>query len=390
MIAWFKSLIDALGGLFTTQPMQTQRVMQGNRPQPQQGASARPGGSRPQPAPALPGSAQAQSHAPAAGHGASEDDETWLAENPVALVIDEGSAFTSQLVEREQALYEKIHERIEEGRFELPYLATTSVALIDLASKPNVDVEKVVALIQTDPSLSSELLKMANSVLYSARTPAETIHEATMRIGTRSLRSLVLSVSMRGAVFKGAGLAEYAQEVWRQAFSVGTICRAIAPRLAIDPDKAFLLGLLHDIGKVSLLAMLRRVVDREEVITRGLVGKTFYLYHEQAGQAMAKGWNLSEEFISVAGNHHEFATNEEFGRSAAIVSLAHRLDLYLSIGKAHEYAALVDCAELEFLGVPFEQRRDLLDDAQHSYLEMRRREEEDAEAAAAPQSSEAA
>ena len=97
-----------------------------------------------------------------------------------------------------------------------------------------VRTEKVVALIQTDPSLSSELLKMANSVLYSARTPAETIHEATMRIGTRSLRSLVLSVSMRGAVFKGAGLAEYAQEVWRQAFSVGTICRAIAPRLAIE------------------------------------------------------------------------------------------------------------------------------------------------------------
>ena len=282
--------------------------------------------------------------------------------------LDARSTASARLRAEEEEMLVRIHARIDSAKLELPYLATTSLAIIEMANNPRSDVPDIVQLISTDPSLSSELLKTANSVLYATSHPAETIHEATMRIGLRQLRSLIFSASMKGAVFRGKGLTEYAEEVWRQAYSVATVAKVLAPAFGFDPEKAFLLGLLHDVGKVSLLAMLRKEVPKESRVTPALVGRVFLRYHQQAGREMARQWKLSEEFISVAGNHHDYRVNEEFPRSAALVSLAHRLDLYLSIGKAYEYNGLTECDELDFLGMPIERRFGLLMTAREAWI----------------------
>jgi putative nucleotidyltransferase with HDIG domain len=223
---------------------------------------------------------------------------------------------------------------------------------------------------------------MANSALYATHEAAETIHEATMRIGMRAVRRLIFSVSVRGAVLRGGGLKDYAEEVWRQSLSVATVAREIAPSLGFEREKAYLLALLHDIGKVSLLAMLRHESSRDTRITRGLVGKLFYRYHERAGQAMAEAWNLSPEFASVAGRHHDYRANEEYGRGAAMVCLAHRMDLLLSRADHAEYRALLRSDEFEFLGVSDGARERALLDGRRGYEEAADRRRSEARAAA--------
>ena len=72
----------------------------------------------------------------------------------------------------------------------MPQLPSTNLAAIEVASDPSADVAELVELISSDPLLCSELLKTANSVLYATHVPAESMHDAVMRIGLRALRSL--------------------------------------------------------------------------------------------------------------------------------------------------------------------------------------------------------
>jgi len=283
--------------------------------------------------------------------------------------LDDEAKLTVVLEGADEDLMWRIERRIENGRFQLPQLPSTSMAAIELTNQPTTEITELSELISADPLLCSELLKTANSVLYAAHVPAETLHEAIMRVGMRRLRSLIFSVSMRGVILRGHGLNEYAEEVWRQALSVGAIARAIAREVRVEPEKAFMLGLLQDIGKVALLTMLREEVSDRGGVNPAIVGRLFHGFHERAGAAMGKAWRLPAELTSIAGCHHDFSLNTDFPESAALASLAHRLDLYLSLGDNEHYHELASSEMMEFLHVPAEARRRILHLAQDAFEE---------------------
>jgi HD-like signal output (HDOD) protein len=281
--------------------------------------------------------------------------------------LDRDEHVTVVLECAEEDLLWNIGRRIERGDLDLPQLPSTSLAAIEMTRQPAADVAELVELISSDPLLCSELLKTANSALYAARIPADTLYDAVMRLGLRALRSMIFSVSVRGVILKGNGLREYAEEVWRQALSVAGVARAISGEARLDREHAFMVGLLQDIGKVSLLAMVRDEVERTSDITPALVGRVFHTFHEKAGSAMAKTWKLSPELVAVAGGHHDYASNEEHGRTAAFAFLAHQLDLYQSLQDESGFHALVDSDVMEYLQFEDDARRRVVDHARRAY-----------------------
>ena len=298
-----------------------------------------------------------------------EEGKPRLVDKPPVGNLDDATYRTLPVAGRDRVLLESFTERIENGDFELPHLPATSMALINLAGKPGVDVARVVELISSDPSLASELLRTSNSVLYATRVPAQTLNEAVMRIGLRGLRSLIFPVSVKGSILRVKQLENFSAEIWRQAFSVASIARTIAPMLGEDRERAFLTGLLHDIGKIALLSIISKEGGSAQATSPAMVGHLFYVHHEHAGEMLARKWRLSDELISVVGHHHDFATNEEFGREAALASLAHKADLHLSLDDMEGYHALVNCEEFEYLGVPEGRRKALLGRARESFDE---------------------
>lgn len=277
--------------------------------------------------------------------------------------LDSNHHMRTPLGQREAELVERIASLIEVGKMELPHLPATSSALIGLSGRADVEVKQVVQLISSDPSLASELLRLANSVIYAAHEPAETLDEAVMRIGMRGLRSLIFTVSVRGSVLRLKGLEAFSEETWRQALSVATIARAIAPSFRMDPERAFLVGLLHDIGKIAILSMVSKECRGKNLPSPATVGRLFHVHHENAGGALATKWRLDAEILSVAGLHHDYSSNEKYGRSAALASLSHKLDLHLSFDDDGSYRELVHCGEFEFLEMPMDDREAVLDKA---------------------------
>jgi len=271
----------------------------------------------------------------------------------------------SYLEEREKELLARISDRIAKGDLELPQLPSTSMAVIDMTSKATADISDIVKAIESDPVLSSEIIKTSNSALYSGAEPVETIAAAVVRIGLRNLRTLMFSLSMRSTVLRDKRLSSYAEEVWRHAFSTATIARAIAKPVGVEPDRAFLLGLLADIGKVSLLAMLRKEVPKGADVSPALVGRVFYLYHEIAGGRLAEAWHMPQDIVAVAGCHHRFQENQHNQKDAALVSLALRLDMVLGRDDCDAGDMLL-LPEMEFLALPTSTRQLVVEAAQEA------------------------
>ena len=303
----------------------------------------------------------------AEGQEASADSGEELLPAVPSFNVDSKVQLRTSLDARERVLLQSLANKIAAGRLELPQLPATSMALISLSGRADAEVSQVVELISTDPSLAGELLRLANSVIYAAHVPAETLNTAVMRVGMTGLRALVFSVSVRGSVLRTKSLEVFTEEVWRQAFSVATIAREIAPIFRMDKERAFLVGLLHDVGKIALLSMMSKEMAKDDTISPAMVGRVFHVHHQRAGRALAENWRLNAEIVSVAGNHHQYRTNEEFGRSAALASLAHTLDLFLSFNDDAAYRGLLETPEFDFLEVTPEHREAVLDTARRIY-----------------------
>ncbi len=261
----------------------------------------------------------------------------------------------------EDRLVERIGHRVEQREFRLPILPSTSLRLLDLANDPSVDLGRIATSVERDPVLSSELLKSANSVLHGGTRRTKTLSDAVVRLGTRNLRTLILGLSMRTVLLRNKGLTQYASEVWRQCNSMATLSREIARALRLDPERAFLVGLLHDIGKVALLDLIQQEAGTRFEVNRALVGRVFHDWHEEVGARMAEAWQLPDEISAVAANHHAFDSNEIEPVGAATASLAHKMDLLLSLGAEREYRALAHGREMDVLDLGWDPRRALLD-----------------------------
>jgi putative nucleotidyltransferase with HDIG domain len=282
--------------------------------------------------------------------------------------LDRDENLQGQLEVRSQELMKRLEVRIEQGDFEIPRLPPTSLLALEMANRPSVEIKQLVETIERDPLLTSEMLRIANSALYSTANPAATLQQAILRLGLRSVRGVVFSASMKSSILNGRGLSDYSEEVWRQAQSVARIARAIAPPLGFDPEQGHMIGLLHDIGKVALLGLLQRELAGPGDATPAIVGRAFHKYHERAGEVMAREWKLPDDLAAIAGRHHEFASNESEPRGAALAYLAHQLDLRLSLDDESGLREVVHSPAFDVLGAPEAVRFDVVDRARRAWI----------------------
>lgn len=119
-----------------------------------------------------------------------------------------------------------------------------------------VDIEKMALIIGQDVALSSAMLHWANSALFGQRFRVDTIKKAIVVLGTDIVINLILSEAITQSM---ASAPPKTEGFDLNKFKVHSIATAILARLLIKSlyssdidmhDRAFIAGLLHDIGKL--------------------------------------------------------------------------------------------------------------------------------------------
>jgi putative nucleotidyltransferase with HDIG domain len=182
-------------------------------------------------------------------------------------------------------------------------------------SNPNSSAYQIASIVSEDPAMSAKILRLSNSAFYGVRNEITSVKQAIITIGLEAIRSLVLSTSVFDAFKTNPEFAQQQDHFWRHSLAVASACRVIARRVSADwiqdTDKVFSAGMLHDIGKLVLLAyfpyewekIVKQTKDSEAKpieVEKQILGYT----HSDLGAALAERWNLPEVLHDAIAFHH--------------------------------------------------------------------------------------
>lgn len=198
-----------------------------------------------------------------------------------------------------------------EFRFEFPPFPAVATQLVSELNNSEVRVPKIVKLIESEPTIASKVLQLANSPLYGAARPIRSIDHAIVLVGFRAVSQLSLTIAT-GTVFKRDSLAyaDAQQETYRQSLAIATVARSIAKQSRIaNPDEAFLAAVMQDIGKLVLLEAagsdyVQILSDSDSINTTPQEYEAFGTTHAELGKICADKWGLDNSIKLAIANHH--------------------------------------------------------------------------------------
>ena len=195
---------------------------------------------------------------------------------------------------------------------DLPSLPPVAGELVALADDPGEACERLAEVIMREPVLAGRILRLVNSAYFGLPHKVTDIRHAVFLTGFRTVRTVILTAATLSA-FRDLELAAFdLTRFWRHSISAAAVCRTVAKRTEeVDPETAFSLGLLHDIGK--LLLVRYRPEEAEQVIHAAERGRLSFFQAEQAalpathpdlGAWLARRWGLPPVLVAGLAQHH--------------------------------------------------------------------------------------
>ncbi|HBP23360.1 MAG TPA: hypothetical protein DEA08_36980 [Planctomycetes bacterium] len=208
---------------------------------------------------------------------------------------------------------------------------------LTLTLDDSISAADLAAVFETDPALAQALLTTASSIYYGG-VSCVSIQRAVVRLGRRSLRNVVLRYAMHGLVCRpGPAFGDMPERIWEHLAETAQLARTLAPTCAAEPEEAFAVGLLHDVGKLVLLeaaAGLRRDERRElELFDLGRLRLTLDLLHEPLGGLAALSWDLGPAAARAVAHHHRSPASRADSPLEQVVFLADKVHLAQTRGE---------------------------------------------------------
>lgn len=194
---------------------------------------------------------------------------------------------------------------------ELPLLPQAASEVLAATHRDDVDVARLVALLNGDPALASHVLRVANSPAYLPRTPIVSLQQAVTRLGMRTVGEIALMVSLRSKVFLAPEHESEVRAVWRHAAGAAAYAKEIARLKRTNVEIAFLCGLLHTIGKpVVLHAAIEVAAELELRPRRDELTELMGELHVPAGRLLATAWRLPAPVADSIAIFADYRTTE--------------------------------------------------------------------------------
>jgi len=227
----------------------------------------------------------------------------------------------------------ELERRVADVIQQLPPMPESVDALLAAAVASDECTPAVLAIIENDPGLCAELLKLANSPCYGGAGAAETAGEAIEAVGVGDLATLVGTMCTREAIQREfasqadvEGYLDHSQEISKS-------CRILASLAGLSPREQELYtvaGLIHDIGRLIIMAA-------SEEIGAPLMGTTWQQMHTivadehdamgmdhcEVGMRLCRKWRLTPFHQEMVLRHHTPLLEDDFSFAGALVFLAH-------------------------------------------------------------------
>ena len=212
----------------------------------------------------------------------------------------------------------------------MPQLARQIAVMVD---DPKSSASQVGDAVKRDPATAARILRLVNSAYYGLATSVKTVNQAVGLLGFKVIRSIAVSTSLPTA-FKGlVNCGAFSQErFWKHSLLTACLCKSIAKKCrGIDPEAAFDLGLLHDIGKLVLAcyaaehtAAIIGLAHSQQLSYDRVEKELLSTTHSEVGAWLAGKWKFPESLVNEIREHH-LSTGCESDHLTAVLQFANCL-----------------------------------------------------------------
>ena len=208
-----------------------------------------------------------------------------------------------------------LNRKIENYIGDIPSLPVSVSKVMEICNnrlaRPS-DLNRVISL---DPVLTGRLLKLINSAYYGLGTHVTSLVKAITMLGINTVKNLALSSAILSTLPKNKRVHGLDMEgYWRHCLCVGVTSKFLAEKQGIDSryqEEYFTAGLLHDIGKIPLNAVLSgeylqavTIADSEHKPLFEAENENFGINHSFTGTMIAGAWKLERPVTDVITYHH--------------------------------------------------------------------------------------
>jgi HD-like signal output (HDOD) protein len=197
----------------------------------------------------------------------------------------------------------------------LPSLPRLYLDFLDEIRKPNPSHDRLSDITSRDIGLCSKILQLVNSAFFGLPRKIDNAGEALLHLGLENVRALVLSIQVF-SLFDQIKVKSFSPEtLWNHSFQTGVLARNIASfekRPTEEIETAFTAGLLHDVGKLVLVAGVPRAWQDaletavSERIPLWQAERTrLAATHAEVGAALFALWGIPDPIVEAVAFHHE-------------------------------------------------------------------------------------
>ncbi|MEJ2078643.1 MAG: response regulator [Acidobacteriota bacterium] len=244
----------------------------------------------------------------------------------------ERAVFVKELLESHAALQSLI------GRIDvLPAIPALYLRVAHELQSEEPSLKRIGELVSQDPGMSAKILQLVNSAFFGLPREIDDPTRAIMLLGLEVTRALVLSVE----IFSQYQITKLGGIAWETLWSHSLACARLAQHIARGEwpddarvqDRAYITGLLHDVGKLVLAAIApegyRHAVKEAAEDSIPLVeaeGRQWGVGHPTVGAFLMGLWGLPIDLVEAILWHHEpqEATSSEHRE---LILLVHAADV---------------------------------------------------------------
>jgi len=265
------------------------------------------------------------------------------------------------------AIATTIRERVDRLKT-IPAIPAVFLPLLKLLNAPpeQVKLEEVIKLVSYDNTIAAQCLRVASSPLFGLAKSPESIKGAVLTLGLRRVQTILLTCSL-GQAFPTNNWVLDPIVFWRHSLGCAMVCRKFSEKLASsDHDKAYMAGLLHDIGfLVNCLAFSEEFgvaikhALQEQIPFGEAERATMGFTHCETGRALAEKWHLSNDIVQVIAHHHAPELSDAAQPLVALVHLSDLLCRVRGLGYGYYERHKVDLVHNPAWAILQNQHRDL-------------------------------
>ena len=265
-------------------------------------------------------------------------------------------------------LQAKIYSKIDE----LPTIPAVLPKLLYLMESSGTNASDLADVISHDPAMTSKILKVANSAYYGFQQKISDLERAVPLLGFNMVKSLALSIGVISSLPSGGKNPYFSREgLWIHSLAVATLMQELGRRLSKGDrsEYIFVIGLLHDIGKVVLdqffNELFRQALEEVEklgnsklhIAERRVIG----VDHGEVGAMLLTRWRFPEVISNPIAVHHQTEIPEGTNANdVAMLRIADALPQELGLGEeGNPIPPEIHKADLKVLEMKGEELEDL-------------------------------